>query len=123
MKIEISNGELLDKLTILEIKLHRISDPEKLTRIQEEHSLLKPLGDLLIPAVTDQYGELSRINLLLWEIEDAIRDFERNQQFGEPFVEAARLVYRYNDERARVKREINLLTNSLLAEEKSYAGY
>lgn len=123
MKIEISNGELLDKLTILEIKLVKIPDPDKLARIREEHSLLKPLAEKLIPAVADQYKELLRINLLLWEIEDTIRDFERNQQFGEPFVETARQVYRYNDERARVKREINLITNSLLAEEKSYAAY
>ena len=123
MKIEISNGELLDKLSILEIKLGKIRDPEKLVNIKSEFSLLKPLGDKLIPVVETLYGRLVDINLLLWEIEDTIRDFERNKRFGDDFIQTARKVYLFNDERALIKKEINLLTNSGLVEEKSYSGY
>ena len=123
MKIEISNGELLDKLSILEIKLGKIRDPEKLVNIKSEFSLLKPLGDKLIPVVETLYGRLVDINLLLWEIEDTIRDFERNKRFGDDFIQTARKVYLFNDERAKVKKEINRLTNSGLLEEKSYSGY
>ncbi len=123
MKIEISNGELLDKLSILEIKLDKIQDPSKLININSEYLLIKPLGDNLIHTVETQYKSLVIINRLLWETEDAIRDFERNQQFGEEFIQTARRVYLLNDERARIKKEINRLTNSGLIEEKSYTGY
>ena len=123
MKIEISNGELLDKLSILEIKMEKISDSGKLVNIKAEFLLLKPLGDNLIPRVESQYKNLVDINRLLWEIEDTIRDLERNQDFGNDFVQTARKVYHYNDQRAQIKKEINLLTNSGLVEEKSYSGY
>lgn len=123
MKIEISNGELLDKLSILEIKMEKISDSGKLVNIKAEFLLLKPLGDNLIPIVETQYKSLVDINRLLWEIEDTIRDLERNQDFGNDFVQTARKVYHYNDQRAQIKKEINLLTNSGLVEEKSYSGY
>ncbi|MCX6224467.1 MAG: DUF6165 family protein [Bacteroidia bacterium] len=123
MKIEISNGELLDKLSILEIKLEKIKDPEKRINIIGEYSLLKPLADKLIPIVGVQFRSLMDVNRLLWEIEDTIRDFERNQQFGDDFIQTARKVYRFNDQRAHIKKEINRLTNSGLVEEKSYAGY
>lgn len=123
MKIDISNGELLDKLSILEIKLEKIQDREKLNHIRSEYSLIKPLGDKLIPMVDLQYKNLVDINRRLWEIEDMIRDLERNQEFGIEFVETARKVYLFNDERAQIKKEINRLTNSGLVEEKSYSGY
>jgi hypothetical protein len=123
MKIEISNGELLDKLSILEIKLDKIRDPEKLVNIGHEYVLIKPLADRIITPVQSHYYKLIEINRQLWEIEDVIRDFERNQQFGDEFIQTARKVYLLNDERARIKKEINRCTNSGLVEEKSYSGY
>lgn len=123
MKIEISNGELLDKLSILEIKLKKIGDQEKLIHIRREYSIVKPLGDKLIPRVSMQYEKLIGINRQLWDIEDTIRNFERNQDFGDGFIQTARKVYLFNDERARIKKDINQLTNSGLTEEKSYSGY
>lgn len=123
MKIEVSNGELLDKLSILEIKLEKIQDPEKLMNINSEYSLIKPLGDKLIHIVETQYKSLVDVNRSLWETEDTIRDFERNQQFGDEFIQTARRVYLFNDKRAQIKKEINRLTNSGLIEEKSYSGY
>jgi len=123
MKIEISNGELLDKLSILEIKLEKIQDPIKQINIQREHSQLKPLADNLLTIAESLYGNLMDINRLLWEIEDTIRELEGSQQFGNEFIQTARKVYLFNDERARIKKEINLLTGSGLTEEKSYSGY
>jgi hypothetical protein len=123
MKIEISNGELLDKLSILVIKIEKIGDAGKLSNVKAEFNLLKPLADKLLPLVEDLYLQLTDINRLLWEIEDSIRFLEREQQFDEVFIQTARKVYQFNDERARVKKEINLRTNSGLVEEKSYTGY
>lgn len=123
MQIEISNGELLDKLTILEIKLGKIGDPGKLANIEGEYSLLKPLARELIESVKPQYESLLQINAQLWKIEDTIRAFEQNKQFGDEFIQTARKVYMLNDERARIKKEINRLTNSGITEEKSYTGY
>lgn len=123
MKIEISNGELLDKLSILEIKRNKIRDPEKLVNVNSEYSLIKPLADKLIQAVQPQYESLLEVNRLLWDIEDTIRDFERSLDFGKGFIETARKVYQLNDERARLKKEINLITKSGLIEEKSYSDY
>lgn len=123
MKIEISNGELLDKLSILEIKRNKIRDPEKLVNVNSEYSLIKPLADKLIQAVQPQYESLLDINRLLWDIEDTIRELERSLDFGKVFIETARKVYQLNDERARLKKEINLITKSGLIEEKSYSDY
>lgn len=124
MKIEISHGELIDKLSILEIKLLKIDDNNKLENIKRELDILNPYYIILF----EQYGEvikelylkLSRVNHRLWEIEDEIRILERNRTFNSDFILLARLVYKVNDLRARIKREINDLTNSLLIEEKSY---
>ncbi|MFA6126936.1 MAG: DUF6165 family protein [Bacteroidales bacterium] len=123
MKIELSNGELLDRLTILEIKLDKIQDAAKLVNIREELSQLKPLVENMILSVSGQYKRLTDINRQLWEIEDIIRELENKKQFDDVFIQTARQVYLMNDERAAVKKEINLLTNSGLIEEKSYAGY
>lgn len=124
MKIEISHGELIDKLSILEIKLLKIDDNNKLENIKRELDILNPYYIILF----EQYGEvikelylkLSRVNHRLWEIEDEIRILERNRTFNSDFILLARLVYKVNDLRARIKREINDLTDSLLIEEKSY---
>ena len=127
MKIEISTGELMDKLSILEIKMQKIEDPKKSANVEKElKELNKHFQDLL-----DQYGvpiknyylKLSKINKTLWDIEDNIRKKESAGEFDSEFVELARSVYITNDKRAAVKKEINLLTKSKLIEEKSYSDY
>lgn len=127
MKVEISTGELLDKISILEIKLLNIKDEKKIKNVYKELAILNPyFQDLL-----DEYGldlknlyiKLSNINKGLWDIEDAIREKEAFEEFDEEFVELARSVYITNDKRAAVKKEINLLTKSELVEEKSYSDY
>ena len=127
MKVEISIGELLDKISILEIKLLNIKDEEKSKNVYKELEVLNPyFQDLL-----DKYGieiknlyiKLSNINKTLWNIEDDIREKEKAEEFDEEFVELARSVYITNDQRAAVKKEINLLTKSELVEEKSYSDY
>lgn len=123
MKIEVSNGELLDKLSILEIKLERIPDPLKQEYIRKEFQILKEASGSILPKVKPQYTDLLRVNMRLWDIEDRIRAFESTSQFDAEFVETARSVYHLNDERARIKREINEITGSELREEKSYQGY
>ena len=125
LKIEVAPGELIDKITILEIKLARISDEEKVRNVQREYALLTQVADVVLtsPEITVLRSELKQINEVLWRIEDDIREQERRQDFGPEFVRLARAVYRTNDERARVKREINRLLNSTLVEEKAYAPY
>jgi len=123
MKIEVSNGEVIDKLTILEIKLEKITDPAKTANIKKEYEVLYPIVQSLFPMDHPLLGSLKSINLSLWEIEDKIRELERNSDFGEEFIQTARQVYRLNDERAAAKYEINRLTNSGLTEEKSYEKY
>ena len=126
LQVEVSAGELVDKITILEIKAERISDPDKLANVHRELSSLTATRRAAIPGSgeLDEFtAELRRINEQLWEIEDDIRDCERNGDFGERFVELARAVYRTNDRRAAAKRSINELLGSELVEEKDYADY
>jgi septal ring factor EnvC (AmiA/AmiB activator) len=123
MKIEVSNGELVDKLSILEIKLKRVQDSEKLKNIRKEYSLLEKAAGLIIKRDDPLYRQLLDINQKLWEIEDRIRELEKNKDFGSEFIETARMVYFNNDIRAKIKQEINLKTNSDLFEEKSYEDY
>jgi len=123
MKIEVSNGEIIDKLTILEIKLEKITDPVKTANIKKEHGILRPIVESIFPMDHPLFSRLKAINLSLWEIEDRIRELERNSDFGPEFIQTARQVYRINDDRAQVKYEINRLTNSGLTEEKSYEKY
>ena len=127
MKVEISNGELLDKITILELKLNRIKDKEKLANIQKEFDTLNPLAQELFDKydsdLQNYYIELSSINGRLWDIEDWIRECEKENRFGKEFVELARSVYITNDKRSEVKKIINILTNSGLVEEKSYNSH
>ena len=127
MKVEVSNGELLDKLTILELKLTNISDVQKLTNIQKEHDELHPLANQLFDSYGEElknlYKQLAEINSELWTIEDDIRECERNKDFGSNFVSLARAVYFTNDKRSEIKKSINLLTGSGFVEEKSYEDY
>ena len=125
MKVEISNGELLDKFSILEIKMGNINDPSKLTNVQNEYrELMDDCTNLLRDSsINSLYSDLKEINQKLWVIEDDIRECERRKDFGDEFVSLARAVYFTNDERARVKKEINLASGSSLVEEKSYQDY
>jgi len=123
MKIEVSNGEIVDKLTIIEIKLERISDESKLVNLKKEYEVLNKAVSSIIEKNDPLYGELYDINCKLWDIEDHIRDLERNKDFGDDFIKTARAVYFTNDKRSDVKRRINEQTGSNLIEEKSYEDY
>ena len=125
MKVEISNGELLDKFSILEIKMGNITDPSKLTNVENEYrELTSDCTDLLRDStISSLYAELKSVNQRLWIVEDDIRECERRKDFGQEFVSLAREVYFTNDDRARVKKEINLASGSSLVEEKSYQAY
>ena len=122
----ISPGELLDKISILEIKLDKITDPDKLAHVSYEHDLLSKVSQQFIPSsvqLDTLYDSLKTINQTLWTIEDDIRDCERNNDFSSTFIELARSVYITNDKRSAVKKEINLYLGSSLVEEKSYQTY
>ena len=127
MKVEVSNGELLDKISILELKILKIEDEEKLVNIMTEFDTLNPLVVKLFEdngsQLQNHYLELAKINGELWDIEDWIRDCEREKRFDKEFVELARSVYITNDKRCEVKKLINILTSSGLVEEKSYKEY
>jgi hypothetical protein len=120
----ISWGELFDKLTILELKAERITASAALANVRHELAALQAIElQTAAPAgLSTLRAELANVNLTLWEIEDGIREQEQAQDFGPKFVELARAVYRVNDERAAIKRRINLLLGSEIVEEKSYAG-
>lgn len=123
VQIEVSVGELVDKLTILELKRERIREPDKLANIEAEYVLLVRALDAVRAALAPFDDELRAVNARLWEIEDEIRDCERRGDFGPRFIELARSVYRTNDRRSALKREINALSGSTLVEEKSYKPY
>lgn len=123
MKIEVSNGEIADKLTIIELKLEWISDPDKLKNLKKEYAILDEAVMSFMKKDDPLYRELYQINSELWEIEDRIRDLERNKDFGEEFIQTARSVYFSNDKRSEIKRKINMITGSGLVEEKSYEKY
>jgi len=123
MKIEVSNGEIIDKLTILEIKLEKIKEEEKLRNIRKEHEVLSAAALTILKKTDPLYLKLRDINLKLWEIEDLCRAFEMNKDFGPAFIDTVRKVYVYNDERAHIKKRINIQTGSDLVEEKSYKDY
>lgn len=125
MKIEVSNGEILDKLSILQIKSVKITDKNKLANIEKEKSHLLPMYDRIATTteIRQKFHDLIDINSKLWDIEDKIREKESQKQFDDEFVDLARAVYKTNDIRAHIKREINFLSESNIIEEKSYAGY
>ncbi|GMV28889.1 MAG: hypothetical protein AMXMBFR59_10140 [Rhodanobacteraceae bacterium] len=122
----ISHGELIDKITILEIKVEQIADPAKLANVRKELDLLDAVWRNDAAAATDITAERARlkaVNQALWDIEDRIRLKEKAQAFDAEFIELARAVYFQNDDRAAIKREINLKLGSQLIEEKSYQNY
>ena len=126
VSVEVSPGELIDKITILEIRLERIEGKDKLKNVKLEWETLTRARDEAIeatPELEKLTADLKKSNERLWEIEDDIRDCERDKDFGDRFVELARGVYVKNDQRSRLKREINELLGSRLIEEKSYAAY
>jgi hypothetical protein len=123
MKIEVSNGEIIDKLTIIQIKLERIKDKVKLQNLQREYDELITVSSSIISTSDHLYTALYTVNCELWDIEDHIRDLERAKDFGNDFIETARSVYIKNDKRSELKREINIKTSSGLIEEKSYEKY
>ncbi len=123
MNIEVSNGEIIDKLTIIQIKLERIKDKNKLKNLQKEYDVLQTAAASILSQSDPLYVSLYQVNYDLWNIEDRIRDFERRKDFGSEFIETARSVYIKNDKRSELKREINIRTSSGLIEEKSYEKY
>ncbi len=126
LKVEIAPGELIDKITILEIKLERIEDTAKLANVRAEWETLCKSRDTHLEnsaELTRLSEELKTVNQQLWQIEDDIRECERGSDFGPTFVELARSVYFKNDTRATLKREISTQLGSHLVEEKSYAAY
>ncbi len=126
LRIEIAPGELIDKLTILEIKRARIGDTAKLANVEAEFTALARAAEAGCEpsnALAALRADLLVVNSRLWEIEDAIRDCERRCDFGAEFIALARAVYRNNDRRAEIKREINQRLGSTIVEEKSYAAY
>jgi len=117
----ISIGELIDKITILELKLEFLTDTNKLANVNTELTYLnKILSELTIPDIIDEREALKLVNRRLWHIENLKRECEKNQTFGEEFIEAARQVYLKNDLRAEIKRRINTIVGSTIVEEKSY---
>ena len=123
---EISSGELLDKISILEIKLKKIKDKENLKEINKEYAILKQSQNLnikLTNELKDLFDELKKVNLNLWDIEDKLRICEKNKDFGEKFIELARGVYINNDSRSKIKSEINKLSGSNIKEIKQYSDY
>ena len=125
MMIEVSNGELLDKFSILKIKLANIRDYDKIKNVEKEIKIIEPMFDSISKdlKIKDLFEMLLEVNKKLWIIEDNIREHERNKNFGESFIELARNVYITNDIRATLKKEINFLSNSNIIEEKSYERY
>jgi hypothetical protein len=123
IRIGISPGELLDRLSILSIKGRRISDPEKAAHVREEQLALEEVRRGAIPpshAIDELQARLAAVNEALWMREDEVRDCEKNGDFGDRFIEAARSIYLLNDERFALKRKINLLLKAAQIEEKSY---
>ncbi len=126
ISVPISIGELIDKLTILELKSERIADKQKLINIRKELGLLSEIWNSQAQAskhVTELRAGLKSVNEALWDIEDQIRVKEARQEFDGKFIELARAVYINNDQRAALKRKINLALGSEVIEEKSYADY
>ena len=126
INIELSVGELLDKITILQIKAERIREQAKLENINKELQVLTAIWDASVYSQSDLKEDLQalkKVNEALWDIEDKIRDKERDQSFDKEFIDLARSVYFTNDERAEIKKVINTKTGSDLVEEKSYSDY
>lgn len=124
--VSVSPGELLDKITILEIKSERMAEPDKLVNVRTELALLRDAwaGSVREDETVDSlHTQLKKVNETLWEIEDDIRAKERAGEFDQGFIELARSVYLTNDRRSQIKKKLNLFLGSLLVEEKSYQAY
>lgn len=127
--IQIGAGEALDRISILNIKLEKIEDPEKLNNIRKEleHTVIAVLSkygrDILSKDANGDYEQLEYYNRRLWEVEDKLREKEKKSEFDEEFILLARQVYFFNDDRAMIKKRINLQYNSEFIEEKSYSNY
>jgi hypothetical protein len=124
--VEISAGEFLDKITILKIKTERITDPDKLRNINHELDVYRQAwvdSPLSQKNVSVNLASLKQVNEKLWDIEDQLREMEAQKRFDDDFVQLARSVYKLNDERAAIKRELNEILGSKLVEEKSYTEY
>jgi hypothetical protein len=118
-----SPGELLDKISILRIKAKNINDSHRVANVLYELHLLEGTKGRYVPTdatIDNLYNKLAEVNTELWNVEDSIRELERELDFGEKFVSLARSVYKLNDERSKIKREINIYLSSTLVEEKSY---
>ena len=125
-RINISAGELMDRISILEIKVERFTSDEKRERARRELDDLRAVCREIVPegdAVKAQFAALKEVNSKLWEVEDSLRLCEHNQTFDQSFVALARSVYRLNDRRSEIKGQINALVGSTLTEEKSYSTY
>jgi len=124
MKVEVSIGEVVDKVSILSIKLKKMKDAEKLKNVQKEYdTLVVPMTEAGVSVDSEEFKKLTEINLQLWEIEDEIRLKEVAGAFDDEFIKLARSVYFTNDDRAAVKKEINIKFGSELVEEKEYVDY
>jgi len=124
--VPVSPGEVLDKITILEIKSERMDDPVKVANVRIELALLEETWAQSVtsdPVIQDLHDQLKQINEALWEIEDDIRDKERVKEFDQQFIDLARNVYFTNDRRSEVKKQLNLHLGSQIIEEKSYQDY
>ena len=124
MKVEVSNGEIVDKISILLIKMEKMKDSNKINNVDKELKQLLPYLDEIGINVEDElFKKLKKMNLKLWDIEDKLRKLESQKKFNGEFIELARQVYYTNDLRATIKKEININTGSKLIEEKSYEDY
>ena len=126
IKVVLSVGELIDKITILQLKMKFIKNKKQLNNVSNELETLKPLlkeNNLETPKINGLFAELYEINLKLWKIEDKIREKERQSDFKDEFISLAISVYFTNDKRAEIKKKINLISGSKLIEEKSYEKY
>jgi len=123
---EVSAGELLDKISILEIKLEKIKDKNSLKQVKKEYKILKKIQNSSIPRsikIKNLFLSVKKINIRLWNIEDKLRIYEKNKKFNKKFIELARGVYFSNDKRAKIKLEINKILGSNIREIKQYVYY
>jgi len=123
MKVEVSVGEIVDKLSILQLKKNNIAESKKLKNVINEYDYLHDIVFNQLNIHESDFADLLHINGILWEIEDKLRDMESRKQFDDLFVEYARQVYITNDKRADIKKQINLKYGSMFIEEKSYEKY
>ena len=123
---EISAGELLDKISILEIKLKKIEDKNNLKEIKKEYKILQKIKNSSIKfdnKIMELFDSIKKVNIKLWNVEDKLRIFEKNKDFGKNFIELAREVYFNNDKRSKIKSEINKILGSNIREVKQYVNY